>query len=84
MMPLMDGVTLCRTLRRLSPQTPIIVSSGGLFGQVGGEALRICEELGIRHILHKPHTADVLLRCLAEVLQAPGASQESPGGNRPG
>jgi CheY-like chemotaxis protein len=40
MMPLMDGVTLCRTLRALSPQTPVIVSSGGLFGKPGVEVLR--------------------------------------------
>jgi PAS domain S-box-containing protein len=69
MMPLMDGVTLCRTLRVLSPRTPLIVSSGGLFGKPGGDALRTFEELGIRHILHKPHTAEVLLRTLSEVLQ---------------
>jgi CheY-like chemotaxis protein len=68
MMPLMDGVTLCRTLRVLSPQTPIIVSSGGLFGKPGEDALRTFEELGVRHILHKPHTAEVLLRALGEVL----------------
>jgi len=68
MMPLMDGVTLCRTLHRLSPGTPLIVSSGGLFGESGSEALRAFEELGIRYVLHKPHNAEVLLRALGEVL----------------
>jgi two-component system, cell cycle sensor histidine kinase and response regulator CckA len=72
MMPLMDGLTLCRTLRVLSPQTPIIVFSGGLFGKEGGEVLHTLEELGVRHVLHKPHTAQVLLQTLAEVL-APSA-----------
>jgi PAS domain S-box-containing protein len=78
MMPLMDGVTLCRTLRRLSPGTPLIVSSGGLFGQSGSEALRSFEDLGIRHVLHKPHNAEALLRALDEVLHRGGrpASQE--------
>ena len=69
MMPLMDGVTLCRTLRALTPHTPIIISSGGLFGKPGGDALRIFEELGIQHILHKPHTAEVLLRTLADIFE---------------
>jgi two-component system, cell cycle sensor histidine kinase and response regulator CckA len=67
-MPLMDGVTLCRTLRVLAPRTPLLVSSGGLFGTPGGEALRAFEELGIGHILHKPHNAEVLLQALSEVL----------------
>jgi two-component system, cell cycle sensor histidine kinase and response regulator CckA len=68
MMPLMDGVTLCRTLRVLSPTTPLIVSSGGLFDKGGAAALDAFRELGLRHILHKPHNADVLLRTVATVL----------------
>ncbi|MCZ7638871.1 MAG: ATP-binding protein [Verrucomicrobia bacterium] len=69
MMPQMDGLTLCRVLRRLRPATPIVVSSGGLFGKQGSEALRGLERLGIRHILHKPHNADRLLLTLAELLR---------------
>ena len=68
MMPLMDGVTLARALRALSPETPILVSSGGLLGKSGTNALLAFKELGIKHILHKPHTADVLLAALAEVV----------------
>jgi CheY-like chemotaxis protein len=68
MMPLMDGATLCRALRALAPTTPIIISSGGLFGKQGLQAMQAFEELGIHHILHKPHTAEVLLRALAQVL----------------
>ncbi|HEY9173591.1 MAG TPA: response regulator [Verrucomicrobiae bacterium] len=71
MMPLMDGVTLCRALRALSPQTPLVVSSGGLFGKVGAEASRALEELGVRHVLQKPHNADLLLQTLCEVLGRP-------------
>ena len=69
MMPLMDGVTLCRILLAMSPHTPLIVASGGFIGNPGSEALRVFEELGIRHILPKPHTAEVLLRALGEVIQ---------------
>ncbi len=68
MMPLMDGVTLARTLRRLSPNTPLIVSSGGLFGKAGSEALKAFEVLGIQYVLHKPHTAAVLLKTLSQAL----------------
>lgn len=68
MMPLMDGAKLCRALRALAPDTPIIISSGGLLGKQGLEAMQAFEELGIQHILHKPHTAEVLLRTLAHVL----------------
>lgn len=75
MMPLMDGVTLSRALRALSPELPIVVSSGGLFGKAGGEALRAYKELGIRHILHKPHTAEVLLRTLGEILRPPAGKE---------
>jgi two-component system, cell cycle sensor histidine kinase and response regulator CckA len=71
MMPLMDGVTLSRALRALSPETPIVVSSGGLFGRPGAAALQAFEELGIRHILVKPHTAEVLLTALADALASP-------------
>ena len=67
----------------LSPRTPLIVSSGGLFGTSGGEALRAFEELGIRQILHRPHNAMVLLQSLAEVLQgtaaADGGSEKTSG-----
>jgi signal transduction histidine kinase/CheY-like chemotaxis protein len=79
MMPLMDGVTLCRALRALSPSLNLVISSGGLFGKAGTEAQRAFEETGIRHVLHKPHNADLLLRALSEVFQAtaPVSTRES-------
>jgi PAS domain S-box-containing protein len=68
MMPHMDGVTLARTLRRLSPQTPIIVSSGGLLATPAGDPRQSFSALGIRHILEKPHNPQVLLQALDDVL----------------
>ncbi|MGH7970911.1 MAG: ATP-binding protein, partial [Limisphaerales bacterium] len=78
LMPLMDGVMLCRAIRAIAPQLPIVVSSGGLAAPLGSQACQSFEELGIRHILHKPHTADLLLHAIAKELQgakAPGDSK---------
>jgi CheY-like chemotaxis protein len=71
-MPLMDGVTLCRTLRVLAPALPILVSSGGLFDKQehGREVAPVLKELGVRHILAKPHTGEALLRTLAQALSS--------------
>jgi CheY-like chemotaxis protein len=68
MMPQMDGVMLSRTLRHLSPQTPIIVSTGGLLARNSDDFIQTLDTLGIRHILHKPHSAEALLQALDEVL----------------
>jgi two-component system cell cycle sensor histidine kinase/response regulator CckA len=82
MMPQMDGVTFCRALRRLSPQTPIIVSSGGLLAKAADQSLKAFQALGIRHILHKPHHAELLLQALDEAIHsttpAPPEEAESP------
>jgi hypothetical protein len=78
MMPVMDGITLCRTLKRLSPQTPIIVSSGGLLAKAAGDSLHQLQSLGILHILHKPHTAELLLEALDEALHCPALPVPDP------
>ena len=80
MMPLMDGVKLCRALRALSPRIPIIVSSGGLFGKPGGDVLHAFEELGVHNILYKPHNAEVLLRTLDQVLHHSNAGSDEKDG----
>jgi PAS domain S-box-containing protein len=68
MMPLMDGLTLCRTLRRLSPTTPIILSSGASCGDRAEEITRAIAEQEIKYLLHKPYTNEDLLKMLHEVL----------------
>jgi CheY-like chemotaxis protein len=68
MMPRMDGVDLCRSLRRLASDLPVIVSSGGLHGRVGDEATRALEDLGVAGILQRPHSIDALLSTLARAL----------------
>ena len=78
MMPLMGGETLCRLLHRLSPQTPVIVATGALAGAQGQTTLQNLAQLGVRHVLQKPHTADALLRLLHEALHPPPPGPKCP------
>jgi signal transduction histidine kinase/ActR/RegA family two-component response regulator len=62
LMPFMDGVQFIRALRRLTPGMPIIASSGAL--GMPGQQDRTDEvhALGVKQILHKPYSVEVLLR----------------------
>ncbi len=62
-MPQMDGPTTIGVLRGMNPQVRIIATSGVSpnGGIAGGN-------LGIRHFLGKPYTAETLLRELREIL----------------
>jgi CheY-like chemotaxis protein len=65
MMPVMDGLATARVLRRMRPHVPIILASG-----LGGDGrMGQATEAGIRDFLHKPYTAEALLKTLAEVLR---------------
>jgi len=77
-MPGMDGVLFSRVLRAMAPQVPIIVASGGLFDKDGVEALRAFEQLGRIRVVHKPHTADVLLRAVSDLLPQSVGSPAEP------
>jgi len=72
-MPLMDGTTLCRTLRRLNPTLPIIVSTGAAVGPGPGELLSRLADLGITTVLQKPHSGEELLKALFHVLHEVGS-----------
>ena len=65
-MPVMDGFAAIQILRQLNPQLPIIATSGlaaeNQVSRVNG--------LGITHFLHKPYTAEPLLKILKDVLDA--------------
>jgi CheY-like chemotaxis protein len=70
---------LCRTLRRLSPDTPIILTTGAGFGEDNQDVGLAIEELGLKHLLQKPHTTDELLKLLYEALQeVPGRTPQEP------
>ena len=60
----MDGITLVRGLRILSPALKVIVSSG----HICSEKQRVLEALGVRRLLAKPYTMETLLRCVRDTL----------------
>jgi CheY-like chemotaxis protein len=64
MMPFLDGPATIRALQKLNPNIKIIASSGLADNGKAVEAA----DLGIRHFLAKPYTADRLLKLLAEML----------------
>ncbi|MHB8524088.1 MAG: hybrid sensor histidine kinase/response regulator [Limisphaerales bacterium] len=70
MMPIMDGLTLIRTLRKLDPKLPIIPWSG--IGSAGSQRETQIElrELGVKTPLSKPFTAEKLLNAIHEILTA--------------
>jgi PAS domain S-box-containing protein len=64
MMPIMDGRALIAALQRIDPAVKIIASSGiehhGRTGKTAPE--------GVRYLLEKPYSAEVMLTTLAKVL----------------
>ncbi|NOT60655.1 MAG: PAS domain S-box protein, partial [Acidobacteria bacterium] len=64
MMPVMDGVTLIRTLRQLNPVLRVICCSGTAGAMENPEL----EQLGVHRILAKPLNAETLLRAVGQVL----------------
>lgn len=74
-MPVMDGVGLAAALRRLSPDVRIVAASG--FSSPANPA-RLAE-VGIRHFLAKPYTAEALLETLRRALaEGPPVSPPPP------
>ena len=64
MMPFLDGPATIRALQKFNPAVKIIASSGLADNGKAVEAA----DLGIRHFLAKPYTADKLLKLLIEIL----------------
>lgn len=64
-MPVMDGVTLIRTLRQLNPDLPVICCSGAA-GALENHEL---EQLNLQRILSKPLNVNTLLRAVGQALK---------------
>ncbi|MFN2475375.1 MAG: PAS domain S-box protein [Chthoniobacterales bacterium] len=69
-MPLMDGITLARTLFKMKPETPVVISSGA--EELPGTP---AEEVNIRATLRKPYSQSALLRILDQILHLPDKLQ---------
>ena len=69
-MPVMDGLSTIRALMRINPYVKIVAASGL---NANGDAARFAE-LGVRHFLVKPYTAETLLTVLKQVLSADAVS----------
>ena len=63
-MPYMDGPSMIRALKRITPDAKVIAMSGLLNPEVTAEL----ETLGVYGYLPKPFTADKLLTTIAELL----------------
>src|SRR5207248_2147342 len=61
-MGMMDGITLTKSLKKLTPDVRVIVSSG----HIQKENQTILEGLGVKTFLEKPYTAEKLLRCVKQ------------------
>jgi two-component system NtrC family sensor kinase len=68
MMPLVDGIALCRVLRKMDPEVRILAATGT--GEE--ECLRELHALGIGWVLGKPFSTGSLLTALSETLAPPG------------
>jgi PAS domain S-box-containing protein len=71
-MAMMDGITLTKSVKKLTPDARVIVSSG----HIDKEKQMILEGLNVKAMLEKPYTAEKLLRCVKNALAAaPAASK---------
>ena len=64
MMPVMDGPTTIRLLQTINPDVKIIAASG--VSHMGGPAK--VAEMGVRHFLHKPYSAQTVMTTLRLVI----------------
>ena len=65
-MGMMDGITLTKSLKKLTPDARVIISSG----HIQKENQTILEGLGVKAFLEKPYTAEKLLRCVKQAIAA--------------
>lgn len=74
MMPLMDGPTTIRMLQCINPHVKVIAASG--VAHLGGPAK--VAEMGVRHFLPKPYTAQTVMTTLNLVLNEPQRGWKTP------
>lgn len=63
-MPVIDGISLITTLRKMSPKQPIVAMSG----LMNADQIAELKRLGVNHFLTKPFSAESLLNAVKESL----------------
>jgi CheY-like chemotaxis protein len=63
-LPLMDGITLIRSLKKIKPSIPCIASTGHNGDSRAGQF----QEVGVKHLLVKPYDTRKLLEVLRDAL----------------
>jgi DNA-binding NtrC family response regulator len=71
-MPKMDGMALLRSVKRMAPDTSVVLITGYASEEITAQAMR----LGARYVLSKPFTHSEVQRILSEVLGKSGAGWE--------
>lgn len=74
MMPVMDGPATIQMLQRINPDVKIIAASG--VAHLGGPAK--VAEMGVRHFLPKPYTAQTVMTTLHLVINEADTWREAP------
>ncbi|QSJ21149.1 response regulator [Nostoc sp. UHCC 0702] len=64
MLPLLDGLTVIRTLKKINPEVKIVATSG----LMSREKLGAVDDIGVTTFLPKPYTVNELLLALQKVL----------------
>jgi CheY-like chemotaxis protein len=67
MMPVMDGLSTLRALRRINPDVKVIAASG-LSSNMNPAKV---SDAGIRYFLNKPYRTETLLKILREAIDSP-------------
>ena len=65
-MPKMDGTSMIRTIRKLSPEVKVIAMSG----LMTPDQTRQLDELGVKETITKPFTAESLLAAISTALNS--------------
>ena len=73
-MPNLNGEDALRSIRRIHPHIPVVLSSG--FTE--SEALKRFVDLGLSGFLQKPYTAGALARKMKQALNGPSAHLDKP------
>ena len=74
MMPVVDGVALCRVLRKMNPDVMLIASTG----YANESRMQELRSLNLCAVLRKPFSAERLLAALDESISAPQIRSPQP------